>query len=152
LETPEKNLRGFRGRGERAGTAARLLGAAIIVAAVGTAVPHLAAALSPPPACGCDGRVQFDDKSSVLSSEATNALNQFVMQCQSAYQGRIVVTGRAGEESLQGQNLAKVRAQKVRDYLLSTGILVASITISFEYGIPVNPEMHNQTTIHAICR
>jgi hypothetical protein len=113
---------------------ASVLARALVIAGLAN-VPLYAMAISPA-RDGCRTRVAFEPNSSVLQDAAFKGLNQFVMECQT-YGRTVVVTGYPDdrEESRSGLQLAKARAESVRKYLLSTGILAKSVQAESDYGV-----------------
>lgn len=77
----------------------------------------------------CTILIDFHEGSSALTSAALDELNRFVMECADLYDRTIVVHGYTDsrEAPAGGLPLSRARAESVRSYLKSTGVLARSI-------------------------
>jgi outer membrane protein OmpA-like peptidoglycan-associated protein len=80
---------------------------------------------------GCEVSVFFEPDSASLSAQAFKSLNNFVSECRTSPASVIYVDGHADVSGSPERNtvISRVRAEAVRNYLLSTGVIAKAFEI-----------------------
>ena len=84
---------------------------------------------------GCEAMVFFKPDSASLPPPALKTLNDFVMECKTSPASIIYVEGHADLNGTpqESMTISRARAESVRAYLLSTGVIAKSVEIR-SYG------------------